>query len=231
MGYRLRASKLSFNANLYHMNYKDQLVLTGALDDVGGPIRQNVSNSYRSGLELQLGYKPRDTWNIEVNTTLSKNKIKEHNYLVFDTQYDPNTFETVSYSPVITKLNNTDISFSPSFIAGSVISYSPTEELKFSLISKYVGQQYLDNTQSNTKRIEAYFVNNFNATLVLRPKWVKQLRLDLLVNNIFNEMYQSNGYTFSYYYRPQGSNDAAIKENFYYPQAGVNYLLGLTMNL
>ena len=150
--------------------------------------------------------------------------------MVFDTQYDPTTFDTVSFTPVVSSLQDTDISFSPSLIAGSTISYMPIKRLKLSLISKYVGEQFLDNTESDDKKIDSYFVSNFNASLVVKPDWIKEVRFDLLVNNIFDELYESNGYTFSYYYRPEGSNDPAVTENFYYPQAGTNFLLGMTLN-
>lgn len=229
-GYRLQKNKYSFNANLYYMSYQDQLVLTGALDDTGGAIRQNVAESYRAGIELQAIYSPTEKWTIGANTTISQNKIKEFDYLVFDTQYDPTTFDTVLFAPVVSTLQDTDISFSPSLIAGSTISYMPSKQLKLSLISKYVGEQFLDNTESDDKKIDSYFVNNFNASLVLNPNWIKEVRFDLLVNNIFDELYESNGYTFSYFYRAEGSNDPAVTENFYYPQAGTNFLFGMTLN-
>ncbi|NER16992.1 TonB-dependent receptor [Spongiivirga citrea] len=228
-GYRLQKSKIAFNANFYFMDYKDQLVLTGAIDDTGGPIRQNVDRSYRAGIELQATYKASEKWTFSANTTLSQNKIKEFDYLIFDTQFDPATFDTVSFLPVTTNLEDTDIAFSPNIIAGSVISYQPIEQVKLSVLSKYVGDQFLDNTSSESKKIDSYFVNNFNASWTLKPGWVKELRFDLLVNNFLNELYESNGYTFSYFFRPEGSNDPAITENFLYPQAGTNFLVGMTL--
>lgn len=229
-GYRLQNNELAFNANFYFMDYKDQLVLTGAIDDTGGPIRQNVDRSYRAGIELQATYKPVQKWTFSANATLSQNRIKSFDFLVFDTQFDPATFDTVSFGPVTTTLEDTDIAFSPNIIAGSVISYQPVEQLKLSVLSKYVGNQFLDNTSSDSKKIDSYFVNNFNASWVLKPNWIKEVRFDLLVNNFLNELYESNGYTFSYFFRPEGSNDPAITENFLYPQAGTNFLLGLTLN-
>ncbi|MFP2995675.1 TonB-dependent receptor [Spongiivirga sp. MCCC 1A20706] len=229
-GYRLQNNELAFNANFYFMDYKDQLVLTGAIDDTGGPIRQNVDRSYRAGIELQATYKPVQKWTFSANATLSQNRIKSFDFLVFDTQFDPATFDTVSFGPVTTTLEDTDIAFSPNIIAGSVISYQPVEQLKLSVLSKYVGNQFLDNTSSDSKKIDSYFVNNFNASWVLKPNWIKEVRFDLLVNNFLNELYESNGYTFSYFFRPEGSNDPAITENFLYPQAGTNFLLGMTLN-
>ncbi|MBD0830975.1 TonB-dependent receptor [Aestuariibaculum sediminum] len=229
LGYKLKTLKYYATANLYYMDYKDQLVLTGDLDNVGGPIRENVKDSYRAGVELQAGYKFSDKLRLDANATFSKNKIKAFDYVVYDTQYDPNTWETVAYEPVVTSYENTDISFSPNIIAGGTLRFTPLESLNLAFISKYVGKQYLDNTSSASKSMDAYFVNNFNASYKIQPKWIKEIAFNLLVNNIFDNEYVSNGYTYSYYYRPQGSNDDAITENFYYPQAKINFLLGMTL--
>lgn len=225
-GYKLKTPLYYATANLYYMNYKDQLVLTGDLDDVGDPIRENVSKSFRAGIELQAGYKLSDKFRIDANATFSQNKIQDFDYVVYDTQYDPNTFDTVSYEAVVTAFQDTDISFSPSIIAGSTLSYSPVENLNLAFISKYVGKQYLDNTSSDSKSMDAYFVNNFNVSFKLQPSWIKEIAFNLLINNIFNAEYVSNGYTYSYFYRPEGSTDEAITENFYYPQATTNFLAG-----
>ncbi|WGD36053.1 TonB-dependent receptor [Olleya sp. YS] len=228
-GYKLRTPEYYFTANLYYMNYKDQLVLTGDLDDVGDPIRQNVADSYRAGIELQAGYKFSDKLRVDANATFSQNKIKSFDYVVYDTQYDPNTFDTVSYEPVVTTFEDTDISFSPNVIFGSTITFSPIKNGSIALLSKYVGQQFLDNTSSDSKSMDAYFVNNLNLSYKIKPQWIKEIAFNLLVNNIFNNEYVSNGYTYSYFYRPENSNDAAITENFYYPQATINFLMGMTL--
>lgn len=228
-GYKLKTPTYYATANLYYMNYKDQLVLTGDLDNVGDPIRMNVDKSYRAGIELQAGYKFSDKLRIDANATFSKNKIDAFDYVIYDTQYDPVTFDTVSYEAVTTAYEDTDISFSPNVIAGGTVTFSPVKNLNLGLISKYVGKQYLDNTSSDSKSMDAYFVNNFNASFKLHPSWMKEIAFSLLVNNIFNKKYVSNGYTYSYYYRPEGSNDNAITENFYYPQATTNFLLGMTL--
>ena len=228
-GYKLKATNYYATANLYYMNYKDQLVLTGDLDDVGDPIRENVEKSFRAGIELQLGYKLSDAIRIDANATFSQNKIKEFNYVVYDAQYDPNTYDTVVYEAVSTAYEDTDISFSPNVIAGGTLSYSPVENLNIGFISKYVGKQYLDNTSSDSKSMDAYFVNNLSASYKYQPSWIKEISFNLLVNNIFNAEYVSNGYTYSYYYRPVGSTDNAITENFYYPQATTNFLVGMTL--
>ncbi len=228
-GYKLKTPMYYVTANVYYMDYKDQLVLTGDLDNVGDPIRINADKSYRSGIELQLGFKFSDNLRIDANATFSENKIKAFDYVVYDTQYDPVTFETISYNAITTAYKNTDISFSPSTIAGGTLTFSPITNLNLGFISKYVGKQYLDNTSSDSKSMEAYFVNNLSASFKLQPSWIKEMAFHLLVNNIFNSEYVSNGYTYSYFYRPQGTTDGAITENFYYPQATTNFLVGVTL--
>jgi len=229
LGYKFKSKDFLLSANLYYMNYNNQLVLTGALDDVGDAIRQNVPKSYRAGIEIQAGYQFVRQLRWDVNATLSQNKIREYNYLVYDSQYDPDTFETVVYAPVSTVYKNTDIAFSPEATAGSTLLFTPIQGLSFGFISKYTGKQFLDNTGSDSKSMDAYFINNFNASFRWKPKWIGEIAVNILVNNIFDEKYVSNGYTYSYYYRPLGSNDNPITENFYYPQAGINFLTGLTV--
>ncbi len=231
LGYKYKRKDHYVNANLYLMNYNNQLVLTGALDDVGSPIRQNVNKSYRAGIEFIAGWQFSKHWRWDFNATLSQNKIAKYDDKVYDTQYDPSTFETVSYNPVTTIYKNTDISFSPDVIMGSTILFKPVTNLSFGFISKYVGKQYLDNTASDRKSMKAYFINNLNASFKWKPRWIDEITFNVLVNNIFDEKYVSNGYTYSYFYRAQGSNDAAITENFYYPQAGINFLAGVTIKM
>lgn len=229
LGYKIKSEIISASANFYYMNYNNQLVLTGELDDVGNGVRQNVSKSYRAGIELQAAYKISKQLRIDANATFSKNKIKAFDYLVYDTQYDPNTYDEVSYAPILTQYKNTNIAFSPETIVNSSLTFSPIENLDFGFISKYVDKQYLDNTSTNSRSMNAYFVNNISTSYKLKPKWIKEIDFNLLVNNIFDKKYISNGYTYSYYYRPQGSTDDAITENFYYPQAGINFLTGITL--
>lgn len=229
LGFLHQKSNYNFAINGYFMQYNNQLALTGAIDDVGNPLRENVAKSYRLGIELSGAYKFNNFLKWSANATLSKNKISDYNYLVFDTQYDPNTFDTVSYQAVVTNQKNTDIAFSPSFIGSSVFEVTSLKNLQIQWISKYVGEQFLDNTSSNDKKIDAYFVQNFNAMYVWKPKFLEEISFNLLVNNVFSHEYESNGYTYSYFYRPQGSQDNAITENFLYPQAGINFLTGITV--
>ena len=229
MGYKLKATNYFATANLYYMHYNSQLVLTGELDDVGNSIRQNVAKSYRTGIELQAGYQISKKWKIDANASFSQNKIKDFEYLVYDTQYDPSTFDAVSYLPVSTTFKNTNIAFSPNAIIGNTITFTPLENLSLGFISKYVGKQYLDNTTTESRSMKAYFINNFNASFKLKPKWISEIAFNILINNVLDKKYVSNGYTYSYYYRAVGSSDNAITENFYYPQAGINFLTGITL--
>ncbi len=231
MGYKLKTKKYFATANAYFMHYNNQLVLTGELDDVGNGIRQNVNKSYRAGIEFQAGYQFNLKFRIDFNIAFSQNKINKFNYLVYDTQYDPATYETVSYNAVVANLKNTDISFSPNCVAGNTFIFTPIKNLDFSLVSKYVGKQFLDNTATDSRSMKAYFINNCTISYKVKPKWITEIAFNLMVNNLFDKKYVSNGYTYSYYYRPQGSTDKAITENFYYPQAGINFLTGITIKL
>ncbi len=229
LGYRFKAPKYYASANLYYMHYNNQLVLTGEIDDVGDPIRQNVAKSYRAGIELEAGLKIFNQLRLDGNVTFSKNKIQEFNYLVYDTQFDPSTYEDVVYEPITTQYKDTDIAFSPNIVASGTVTFSPIKNLDFGFVTKYVDKQYLDNTSTKSKSMPSYMINNLTAIFKLKPKWIKELAFNLLINNIFDKKYVSNGYTYSYFYRPVGSNDSAITENFYYPQAGVNFLAGMTL--
>ena len=228
VGYRFNTEKMNVSVNGYYMHYNNQLVLTGALDDTGGAIRENVDKSYRMGVEIEASVRPVSFAKLSINGTWSQNKIKAFNYVVADTQYDPITYEE-TYLKVTTPYTNTDISFSPSFIGGGNVSFYPTKNLTLSYIQKYVSKQYLDNTSTNSRRLNSYHNGNLSIQYSYKPKNFATIELNLLINNIYNSLYESNGYTYSYYYRPVGSSDNAITENFYYPQAGINFITGLTL--
>lgn len=215
VGLEGRFKKFKGQANLYYMDYTNQLVLTGALNDVGSSIRDNVESSYRAGIELSGSIKLTDKLEWNVNTTLSQNKIKEFTEVV--SNWDTWTEEEEVHP-------NTDISFSPSLIAASLISYSPAEGLSLGLQTKYVGKQYLDNTSSDDRDLPAYLVSDFIASYSTSCLMLKQVQFNVLVNNIFNEMYSSNGYTWGGL-----SGGQRINENWLYPQAGTNFLTGITV--
>jgi iron complex outermembrane receptor protein len=217
IGYRLAGTKLSFDANFYYMNYKNQLVLTGQVNGVGEAIRVNVPKSYRAGLELSATVKLAEKWNLAANTTFSQNKIKNFTETVVN--YDGDADK-------LNKFTKTDISFSPNLIAGGKLSFVPTKNVELAWLTKYVSKQFMDNTSDNNRSLDAFFVNDIRVSYSIKPKFVKELTFSLLVNNIFNHLYESNGYTYSYIYDKQ-----VTTENFYYPQAGTNFLLAVKIRL
>ncbi len=211
-GIRSRGSKLSYEANYYYMDYKNQLVVTGAVNDVGAPIRINVPKSFRMGIELSGIYQLTENLVWSANLTLSENKIDQFSEIVSA------SFGEIQHS-------NSDISFSPNIISGSDLSYSPSEGLTFQFLSKYVGKQFLDNTSNDDRAIDAYFTNDVRMSYDFETKGIRNIGLSLLINNILNEEYSSNGYTWGYYY----GADILYQQNNYYPQAGRNFLLGLNL--
>ncbi|RKQ51243.1 iron complex outermembrane receptor protein [Roseivirga pacifica] len=220
VGFRKVTENVGLEVNYYLMDYKNQLVLTGDVNDVGGSIRTNVPDSYRMGVEVAANIKLAKKLYWNVNGTLSRNKIKAFEELIFD--YGPAFDE---YNEVRTEFEDTDISFSPSLIAGSQLSYRPTDGLELSFMSKYVGDQYLDNTSNEGRKIDAFFVNDIRINYGFDMKGFKQVNLNLLVNNVFNTMYESNGYTFGYF----AGASYEVRENYLYPQAGTNFLLSLSL--
>ena len=218
-GIKKTGRKYSLQANYYLMNYKNQLVLTGEINDVGANVRTNVDKSYRTGIELMAGFMPFDKWEITGNITLSRNKIKRFNEIIYDygLEFDELNASIINHKGV-------DISFSPDIIGGSTISYKPTQNVSLSLLSKYVGNQFLDNTGNGARQIDAYFVNDFRLIYQAPIKFMKSMTFSLLVNNIFDVAYEANGYTFGYI-----GGGQTVRENFYYPQAGTNFLAGLSL--
>jgi iron complex outermembrane receptor protein len=215
LGYRHHIKKVMWALNLYYMAYRDQLVLTGEVNDVGAYNRANVDNSYRAGIEIQAGIKLLKNLEWNVNATFSKNKIL--NFKEYVDNYDSTAQRVNTYS-------ETDIAFSPSTIVGSTITYEPWKDLKVSLVSKYVSQQYLDNTSSNERKLDAFFVNDLRISYAIHTKQIREIGLTLAINNLFGEEYESNGYTYGYIY-----GGVHTVENFYYPQAGRNFMGGLSL--
>lgn len=210
LGYQRSGTKYAFQLNGYFMNYQDQLVLTGAVNSTGDAIRKNVDDSYRLGVEASLNYQisKRLLWN--GNVTLSQNRIRHFKEEIVD--YD-------TYDMPVIHHENTDIAYSPSLIAGNTLTYM-VGAFEASLLSKYVGKQYLDNTSNEGRSLKAYTTQDIRLKYTLK----KGPSFTLLLNNVLNELYSSNGYTYSYRYA-----GATTTENFYYPQAGFNFLLGASI--
>ena len=216
LGWRYRKDGIKLNLNSYYMLYNEQLVLTGALDDVGTPIRANSGSSYRFGLEADAKIRLSNFFTINSNFTVSTNKNKQ-----ILSSFDGNIFD----------FGKTNISFSPSFIASNSIIYIPKDNLSIRLLSKYVGMQYMGNTDAINSQLESYFVNDLNISYQINPKRIfKSIVISGLVNNVFDVEYISNGYYYTY--DDSWSIPGQIKTldgAGYYPQATRNFLMGLTL--
>jgi len=214
-GWRMRRNNVALNVNCYLMDYNNQLVLTGKLNNVGAPIRTNVADSYRTGLEIDGGIRFNHyfTWN--ANLTLSQNKIRRFTEVLYDygINYD-------QYQEVDIQHKNTDIAFSPNIISGSNFLYHPVKNVELGLLTKYVGLQYLDNTSNRGRVIDPYFINDLRLVYALKPQGMREISFSFLTNNIFDVKYSSNGYTYGYF-----GGGAETRQNYYYPQAGRNYLV------
>ncbi len=221
-GVRAKSGNFSYNANFYYMDYRDQLILTGQINNVGAYIRENVESSYRAGIELDGAYKLSSAWTLGGNIAFSQNKIKEFTEYIDDYSVEEFQQEAITYT-------DTDIAFSPNVVGSAIIEFKPTKNLSLNWLSKYVGQQFLDNTSNDSRALDAFFTNDLRISYTATPRFFKGLELNLLINNIFNELYEPNGYTFSYFVPGETSGRELVTENFYYPQAGTNFLVGLRM--
>jgi iron complex outermembrane receptor protein len=215
MGYKYQTEKWSAGINLYDMEYNSQLVLTGRLNDVGSAIMTNVKESYRRGIEMIAGAQITSQLTWDVNATLSSNKIV--NFVESVDNWDTGT-------PDLKHFDKTDISFSPDITASSLITYKPIVNMAINWTSQYVGQQYIDNSSSSDRQLNAYWVNNLNISYTIMPKVVKSISFSLAVNNFLNEQYESNAWVYSYIY---GGQRYAM--DGYFPQAGINLMSGITV--
>jgi iron complex outermembrane recepter protein len=214
-GYEYSTALFSGRVNMYYMNYKNQLVLTGEINDVGNPIMANVEKSYRAGIELQAGIKMSSTLQWMGNATFSRNRIKDF------TEYVDNwdTGEQEAFS-----LGITDIAFSPGVVANSRVVFEPATNLRLEFISSYVGKQYIDNTSNNDRSLDAWFVNNLKADYAFKTGLFSEVVLHFLINNIFNEEYESNAWVYSYFL-----DGERHKMDGYFPQAGRHYMVGVDL--
>jgi len=218
LGWRFAAEKTKVNTNLYFMNYKDQLVLTGAIDDVGAPIRTTSGKSYRLGLEIDAIFLIFDNFRILPNIALSTNKNKDF--------VSPVDGEFVNHG-------TTNLSFSPSVVAANKFEYEPIKNLQLGLYSKFVGEQYMGNVDSEVSKLDAYFTSDFNISYTINNiPFVREIVLTGLVNNIFNVKYVSNGYYYTYddTWSVPGVT-TTIEGTGYYPQATINFLIGAIIKL
>lgn len=213
-GYQLLSTKMTFEATFYYMLYKNQLVMTGRINDVGDAVMENVPHSYRSGIELSLGINILRNLNWSVNATFSRNKVRD--FISYTDNWDLWPFQ------IKDTLASTDISFSPALLFSSVLDYAPIKNLHLVLYSKYVGKQYIDNTSSNERKLDPYFVNDLLVSYSIYPGFMKEMVFSLKINNIFNTQYESNAWIYRYYY-----DNAYHHMDGYFPQAGINFLAGI----
>jgi iron complex outermembrane receptor protein len=207
----------SWSATIYYMNYKDQLVLTGEINDVGAYARTNIPKSYRAGIEFQGSYTFNAWVNANANLAISRNKVT--NFTEYIDDYD-NGGQKINNYP------STDIALSPNIIGGATINFLPAKNVELGLINKYVSKQYLDNTQNNNRVLDAFFVQNIRIIYTIKKKCPKEINLIAQVNNILNTKYEPNGYTYNYIY-----GGALSVNNYYFPMAGVNFMIGVNLSL
>ena len=220
LGWRYNKENFSINSNLYFMNYSNQLVLTGEIDDVGAPIRATSGNSYRLGLEIDSDIKIGQNFSIRTNAAISSNKNRDFK---------------ASINGNLENLGNTSISFSPNLIVGNILTYEANEKLQFSFLSKYVGRQYMSNLNSNITNqdvLESYFTSDINLGYTIETKKVfTSIVINAIINNIFNKKYVDRGYYYTYNYPDNNGNIITGDGAGYYPQATTNFLIGISFKL
>jgi iron complex outermembrane receptor protein len=217
LGLEKRTAKYQIAATLYYMNYHNQLVLTGKINDVGAYTRSNIDKSYRAGIELDAKYQFNSIISIAGNIALSENKIK--NFTAFIDDYDNGGQQTNTYK-------KSTIAYSPSVVGGATLTIVPIKNAEIHLIGKYVSRQYLDNTTNKKRSLNPYYVQDVRFNYTIEKKAFKKMDVYLQLNNIFNKKYEANGYTFSYVY-----NGNLTTENYYFPMAPFNIMAGINISL
>lgn len=217
LGMDKKTAQFNWGATFYYMYYNNQLVLTGKINDVGSYTRTNVPSSYRMGVELQGGITISKWLNAAANLSLSSNKIKSFTEYIDD--WDEGKQQSFEHS-------NTDISFSPTVITGGSINILPCKNAEISLLGKYVGRQYMDNTQNKNRSLDDYYVQDLRAIYNVKNVLFKEWNFILQVNNVFNKKYEPNGYTYPFFYE-----GALVNDNYYYPMAGTNFMLSVNVKL
>ncbi len=214
-GHQINNNRLTLTTNIYWMNYNNQLLLTGEINDVGAYIHSNVAKSHRLGLEVYGAYRFDLKLKLTGGLTLSQNKVSQFNEYV-DVYLDTLPY----YTQQVILHKNTDMSFSPNITGNIGFEWMPINQLTIAWMSKLVGRQFLDNTGNVNRSIDPYNFSNLQLNYSILDKFCKEIQFGLMINNVFNQMYANNGYTFSYTYSAQTTT-----ENFYYPQAGRNFMV------
>lgn len=213
LGYTYRNTWLSAGVNFYYMDYKDQLVLTGELNEIGEAMARNVPDSYRTGVELMLGVKPCRWFQWDINGTLSKNRVKNFTEKLYEDEWK---------NPIEVEHGNTPIAFSPDFILNNRFSFSH-KGFEAALQSQYVSKQYMSNAKQAEQTLDAYFVSNLNLAYTFQLRHVKSVTVGFTIYNLFNEKYENNGYAGSGYTLKDGKPE---RYNYagYAAQAGTNVM-------
>lgn len=217
LGFGKREKNYSWNAVLYYMSYKDQLVLTGKLNDVGAYTRTNIPESYRTGIELEGAVSITKWLKASGNLSLSRNKIIDFTEYVDD--YDNGGQKSFAYK-------SPDLALSPGIIGGATLSIIPLKNLELSFLSKYVSKQYLDNTENEKRKLNAYYTQDAGIIYTLSKGVLKEANLFFYAYNIFNKKYEPGGYTYSYI-----NGGSLTTENYHYPMAGTNIMTGINIKL
>ncbi len=214
-GVEKTTANYNWGVTLYYMRYKDQLVLTGKINDVGAYTRTNIPQSFRAGIELTGGIRFANWVNATANLAISRNRVL--NFTEFIDDYDNGGQISHFYKAA-------EIAYSPAIVSAATVNFIPVKKLELSLLSKYVDKQYLDNTQNKERVLQAFFVQDVRAIYSFKRRWLKELNLLVQFNNIFNTKYEPNGYTFSYV-----SGGMTNTENYYFPMAGFNFVAGVNL--
>ncbi|MGC9341718.1 MAG: TonB-dependent receptor, partial [Bacteroidales bacterium] len=222
LGYELKGNNAQGIINFYYMTYDDQLVLTGEINDVGSPVMTNVEDSYRLGVELSVGYRFTRNFEWEGNVALSRNRILNLKSYVDNWDYweDPEN----EPAQIVEELGDTEIAFSPSVVASSVFTFKPIRELNISLQSKYVGEQYIDNTESDERKLDPWFVNDLIINYRFNVSWARDFNVNFMLMNFTDHKYESNAWVYRYYY--EGEEQVM---NGFYPQAGIHFTAGIKL--
>jgi iron complex outermembrane receptor protein len=219
IGVTHRLKNVSIGVNYYDMQYKNQLVLNGQINDVGAYNRVNVDYSYRRGVEVELSANITKYFTFNGNVTLSKNKVNNYTEYIDSSNVDYSVFTQYKV-----KYTNTDISFSPNVVAAANFIFKPIKNLEISFLNKYVGKQYLDNTSDNERAINSYLVTDFRVNYTIKTKLIQEINLIAILYNLSNTKYETNGYNYSYYL-----DDKLIKANYLAPSAPTHFMLGVNL--
>ena len=216
LGIERKRGKISYGANFYYMQYKDQLVLTGKINDVGAYSRINIPQSYRAGVEIQTNLTLTKWLNMGANISFSENKV--NNFTEYIDDYD-------NGGQISNFYKKTSLSFSPAVVAGSSVNLILFKNGELSLINKYVSRQFLDNTEKISRSLHPYYLQDVRVSYLLQSRLLKEVRFIAQFNNVFNQRYEANGYTFSYVY------GGLTTENYYFPMAPFNCMFAVNIKI